>query len=179
MALEHALLVALLEKPGSGYALARRFDRSIGFFWHATHQQIYRVLARMEAEGLVRGKVVAQEGRLDKRDYSVTAAGRRELARWLRAPAEVGAVRSELMVKLRGAAFDEPRALLAEVARHRAAHAERLAQYRQIEARDFPDAAALARAQTLQHLVLRSGITYEEGWIAWCDEALATLEQLA
>ena len=44
MALEHAILVSLLEKPGSGYELARRFERSIGYFWTATHQQIYRTL---------------------------------------------------------------------------------------------------------------------------------------
>ena len=51
MALEHALLVALSEQPSSGLDLAKRFGRSIGFFWHATHQQIYRVLARMDADG--------------------------------------------------------------------------------------------------------------------------------
>ncbi|MGW2586967.1 PadR family transcriptional regulator, partial [Streptomyces virginiae] len=54
MALDHAILVSLLEKPGSGYELARRFDRSIGYFWTATHQQIYRVLGRMEGNGLPR-----------------------------------------------------------------------------------------------------------------------------
>ena len=39
MALEHAILVSLTERAGSGYELARRFDRSIGYFWPATHQQ--------------------------------------------------------------------------------------------------------------------------------------------
>ena len=53
MALEHAILVSLRERPAAGLDLARRFDRSIGFFWSATHQQIYRVLARMEADGWV------------------------------------------------------------------------------------------------------------------------------
>ena len=61
MALEHAILVSLLEKPGSGYELARRFDRSIGHFWTATHQQIYRVLKRMEADGLLAVREVAQQ----------------------------------------------------------------------------------------------------------------------
>ena len=49
MSLAHALLTSLQEKSSSGYDLARRFDKSIGFFWRATHQQIYRELARMEA----------------------------------------------------------------------------------------------------------------------------------
>ncbi|MGH3947803.1 MAG: PadR family transcriptional regulator, partial [Pseudonocardiaceae bacterium] len=53
MALEHAILVSLTERSGSGYELAKRFDKSIGFFWGATHQQIYRVLKRMDEAGWV------------------------------------------------------------------------------------------------------------------------------
>ena len=70
MALEHAILVSLLEQPGSGYELARRFDRSIGRFWTATHQQIYRVLGRMGADGWIAAETgrpagpARQEGRL-------------------------------------------------------------------------------------------------------------------
>ena len=59
MALEHAILVSLLEQPGSGYELARRFERSIGYFWTATHQQIYRVLKRMESDGWIDVREVA------------------------------------------------------------------------------------------------------------------------
>jgi len=81
MALDHALLVSLLEKPSSGYELARRFDRSIGYFWHATHQQIYRVLSRMEAEGWISAEVQAGETAPDRKIFTVTANGRAELAR--------------------------------------------------------------------------------------------------
>ena len=62
MALEHALLVALCEQPASGLDLTKRFGRSIGFFWSATHQQIYRVLGRMDGDGWVSVEAVAQEG---------------------------------------------------------------------------------------------------------------------
>ncbi len=47
MSLAHVLLTSLLEKPSTGIELARRFDRSMGFFWNATHQQIYRELNAM------------------------------------------------------------------------------------------------------------------------------------
>ncbi len=50
MAIEHAILVSLAEKSASGYDLARRFDASIGHFWKASHQQIYKVLGRMESD---------------------------------------------------------------------------------------------------------------------------------
>ena len=70
MALEHALLVSLRERPGTGIELTRRFDRSIGFFWRATHQQIYRVLRRMEADGWVAAS--AGDSRRTERRYEVT-----------------------------------------------------------------------------------------------------------
>lgn len=73
MALEHAILVSLLEQPGSGYELARRFERSIGYFWTATHQQIYRVLKRMESGGWIDVREVPQQARPDKKEYSVAA----------------------------------------------------------------------------------------------------------
>ena len=86
MALEHAILVSLSERPASGLELAHRFDRSIGFFWSATHQQIYRVLGRMEVDGWVRSSAVEQHGRPDKKVYKVTTAGRGELSNWLASP---------------------------------------------------------------------------------------------
>src|SRR5690349_22207934 len=107
MALEHAILVSLLERPGSGYELARRFERSIGRFWTATHQQIYRVLKRMESDGLVVAEEIGQDGRPDKRSFSATGPGRDALAGWLRAPVQPEAVRHELAVKIRGAAFTD------------------------------------------------------------------------
>lgn len=182
MALEHAILVSLLEKPGSGYELARRFERSIGYFWTATHQQIYRVLKRMENDGWVDVRDVPQQGRPDKKEYSVADLGRAALSSWLRDPIEPESVRHDLAVKIRGAAFDDPAALIREVERHREAHRDRLAHYLAGEARDFtPEpgtagpGAPLDAEWELQHVVLRGGIAYERMMIDWLDDVLATL----
>ncbi|CAL9641293.1 PadR family transcriptional regulator [Streptomyces sp. enrichment culture] len=178
MALDHAILVSLLEKPGSGYELARRFERSIGYFWTATHQQIYRVLKRMESDGWVEVRDVAQYGRPDKKEYTVAAPGRAALSAWLHRPTEPESVRHDLAVKVRGAAFGDPAALIGEVERHRQAHTDRLAHYLAGEARDFaelPADAPLDAERELQHVVLRGGIAYERMMIAWLDDVLATL----
>ncbi|MGW0044228.1 PadR family transcriptional regulator [Rhodococcus sp. NPDC003348] len=175
MALEHALLVSLSEQSGSGYELARRFDKSIGFFWSATHQQIYRVLKRMDEAGWVTGEAVGQQGRPDKRVYRVSDAGRAELARWIAEPTEVGHLRNELAVKIRAAAYADPGDVRAEVVRHRDGHAQRLEVYRMIEKRDFPVPARLSGSALHQYLVLRGGIRVEEGFTQWCEEILAAL----
>ncbi|MGN9809475.1 PadR family transcriptional regulator [Micromonospora sp. BQ11] len=181
MALEHAILVSLLEQPGSGYELARRFERSIGRFWTATHQQIYRVLRRMEADGWVTAEEIGQDGRPDKRCYSVTATGREVLTGWLREPVQPETVRHELAVKIRGAAFDDDAgraALIAEVERYRADHEATLHRYVTGERRDFLDAGELDAGQRLQHVVLRGGVAYERMVLDWLDDVLETLHGL-
>ncbi|CAM3496668.1 PadR family transcriptional regulator [Nocardioides zeicaulis] len=170
MALEHALLVALSERPASGLELTRRFDRSLGFFWHATHQQVYRVLARMEADGWVTVEIVEQEGRPDKRVHTPSEAGRRVLADWLAEPMPVETFRSDLAVKLRGASYGDRARLLGHLADTRADHALRLAAYEQMEREQFPDPASLDDARRDQWLVLRGGIRLERFWIDWITE---------
>lgn len=176
MALEHAILVSLLEQPGSGYELARRFERSIGRFWTATHQQIYRVLKRMEADGWVTAVDVGQDGRPDKRDFTVSATGRDVLAGWLREPVQPEAVRHDLAVKVRGAAFSSAAgraALIDEVLRYRAEHEDLLARYLAGEKRDFSG----EKGDRLQHVVLRGGIAYERMLLDWLDDVLTTLRE--
>ncbi|TCN45870.1 DNA-binding PadR family transcriptional regulator [Rhodococcus sp. SMB37] len=181
MALEHALLVSLDEHAGSGYELARRFDKSIGFFHSATHQQIYRVLRRMEERGWVTCETVPQDGRPDKKIYTVAAAGHAELDRWIAQPSEPDHLRSELAVKIRAARPGTMVELLAEITRHRDAHDARLDVYRLIEKRDFPAPASLTGPAPLtgpalhQYLVLRGGIRVEEGFRDWCQDMLDAL----
>ncbi|GAB2598010.1 PadR family transcriptional regulator [Kribbella endophytica] len=175
MALEHALLVSLSEREGSGYELARRFDRSIGFFWAATHQQIYRVLRRMEEAGWVTHTDVAQEGRPDKKVYRVADAGGAELTRWLAEPIEPTVLRDELGVKLRGASLGDLDAVRREVERHRDEHAARLAAYQAIQQRDFPKPSKLSGRELHQYLVLRGGVRAEQSFTDWCDEVLQAL----
>jgi DNA-binding PadR family transcriptional regulator len=175
VALEHAILVSLTEQASTGYDLARRFDKSIGQFWTATHQQVYKVLGRMEQADWIAATVVAQAGRPDKKVYRVTRAGRTELATWIAQPAAPEATRSDLAVKIRGAAEGDLDAVLAEVARHRALHADRLDAYLVNEKREFGDPGSLTQRQRNQWLVLRGGITLERSLIDWYDDVLSTL----
>jgi len=172
MALEHALLVALSEQPASGLDLAKRFGRSIGFFWSATHQQIYKVLGRMDADGWVDVTEVVQTGRADKKVYAVSPAGREVLAAWLAEPTETQGLRSEIAVKLRGASFGDRAVVLDVVRANLADHAARLDHYRQLVKRDYPEPDTLSGLDLDQYLVLRGGVRLEEFWIDWLTEYL-------
>ena len=183
VALPHAILVSLCEQSGSGYELARRFDRSIGYFWAATHQQIYRTLRTMEDDHWVRGTEVAQHGRPDKKVYTVSEAGRAELARWIAAPlvgrgSSVADSRTrDLAVKIRGAGHGDIDTLRAQVVSLRTERAELLDVYRGFEKSQFPNPDAVAGTALHQYLVLRGGIRAEESAIEWLDEVAAGLER--
>ena len=184
MALPHAILVALCEQAGSGYELANRFDRSIGYFWAATHQQIYKTLRTMGTDGWVSVEIVAQHGRPDKKVYTVTDTGRAELERWIAEPltgrgsSVTDARTRELAVKLRGATYgsaDSTAALREQIRALRAERAALLDTYRGYEKRQFPDPSALTGSALHQYLVLRGGIRAEQGSVDWLDEVLLAL----
>jgi DNA-binding PadR family transcriptional regulator len=183
VALPHAILVALCEQSGSGYELAHRFDRSIGYFWSATHQQIYRTLRAMENDGWVHATPVPQQGRPNKNVYTVSDAGRAELARWIAEPltgrgSALSDTRTrDIAVKLRGAAYGDVAALRAQLAGLRAERAELIDTYRGLAKRQFPDPSTLRGTALHQYLVLRGGIRAEESAIDWLDEVAAALSR--
>lgn len=176
MSLPHAVLTSLLEKSSSGFDLARRFDKSIGYFWHASHQQIYRELARMEALGWIASEQAADAGKTRKREYRVLEAGLVELARWATEPSAPIDLRDSLMVKLRASANLNSIDMRAELETHVARHAAQLAHYRSIEERDFKGLAGMSRSARIQHMLLKKGILYEESSMTWALEMLALLE---
>ncbi|MFD5128467.1 PadR family transcriptional regulator [Streptomyces olindensis] len=177
MSLPHAILTALLEKPSSGLELTRRFDRSIGYFWSATHQQIYRELGKLEADGLIRALPSEQPARGQKKSYEVLAAGRAELARWTAASQDPKPHRDPLLLRLRAAAVVGTAGLEGDLRRHLELHEMQLAEYREIERRDFPPGRDSAEDR-LRHLVLRAGIDLETFWTQWLRHALADVAEL-
>ena len=173
MSIQHALLTSLLEKPTTGYGLASRFDQSMGYFWQASHQQIYRELGRMAKAGWL---LIEDDpaGSRRKKTYHVLEAGRQELMRWVAEPGHAGNADQALLIKLRAEAVLGPLGAARELRRLIAYHEERLQLYREIERRDF--SAAGDHARKLQLAVLRRGIMAEESWLQWARETQALVE---
>ncbi|MFJ4964615.1 hypothetical protein EES43_26920 [Streptomyces sp. ADI96-02] len=175
MSLPHAILTALLEKPSSGLELTRRFDRSIGYFWSATHQQIYRELGKLEQAGRIRELPAAAPARGQRKEYEVLPAGREELAAWVARPEDPRPIRDPLLLRMRAAAVIGAKGLEAELRRHLTLHQRQLTEYREIEARDFTPAPT-SEADRLRHLVLRGGIDLETFWTGWLTRAVEEMD---
>ncbi|MET8569475.1 PadR family transcriptional regulator [Streptomyces sp. NPDC004783] len=177
MSLPHAILTALVEKPSSGLELTRRFDKSIGYFWSATHQQIYRELGKLEAQGLIRALPAEQPARGQKKSYEVLPAGRDELARWAATAQDPRPLRDTMLLRLRAAAVVGTTGIEDDLRRHLELHERQLATYEEIEERDFPPEKD-STEDRLRHLVLRAGIDLETFWTQWLRHALDEFAEL-
>ncbi|MFD7629993.1 PadR family transcriptional regulator [Streptomyces sp. NPDC059851] len=171
MSLPHAILTALLEKPSSGLELTRRFDKSIGYFWSATHQQIYRELGRLEEAGLIRALPSEVPVRGQKKEYEVLPAGSAELARWIGESQDPKDIRDPLLLRIRAAGVVGVQGLAGELRRHLELHRRQLALYEAIEEKDFPPERD-SDEDRLRRLVLHGGIGLETFWLRWLEEAL-------
>lgn len=100
MSLKYALLGFLSTEPASGFDLAREFGESMGWFWYASHSQIYPELRRLEAQGLVTSTPEPGRPGREKRIYHLTEEGDKQLQEWLEQPTDYAPVRDIERVKL-------------------------------------------------------------------------------
>ncbi|MEH2331215.1 PadR family transcriptional regulator [Nostoc sp.] len=179
MALAHAILAALVEASCSGYDLAKRFDGSVGFFWSASHQQIYRELSKLEDQRWISSESILQAGRPDKRLYSVTDLGEQHLQEWIAQPCEPTSIKDDLLVKIFAGHIVPKQIILAELEHHQKAHLKKLSTYKELEQRYFqnPQEQELLEPGKFQYLTLLNGISYETHWLAWCNQVMELVNQ--
>jgi DNA-binding PadR family transcriptional regulator len=176
MALSHAILAVLANRACSGYDLAKQFDGSVGFFWHATHQQIYRELTKLEEGGWVDLEVMRQDGKPDRKCYSINSAGQKYLRAWILQPTNLEPAKEELLVKLFVGHLVPSVELVQLLQQQRSLHQENLATYETIAQQFFAAPETLSLEMRCQYLTLRAGIHHEMGWLAWFDETIGQLE---
>lgn len=170
MSLKHAIMVLLETEAGSGYDLLKRFKQRLGFFWQASHQQIYQQLKVMHQAGLIDYSVDNQQGKPDRKIYVMTEAGHKELISWLNQACKPQKINDSLLVKLYGGHLLDSAVLLEEIQAHREQHNKALAIMLEIE-QQYQTLSDLERSKlALPFLTLRRGILGEKAWLAWADE---------
>lgn len=90
----------LTSGEASGYDLKKYFESSFGHFFVAGYGSIYPALSSLAESGLVTCRDIPQEGKPDRKVYSITEAGRQELMRALENPKPGHKVRSEFLAML-------------------------------------------------------------------------------
>ena len=90
----------LTDGEASGYDLKKQFESTFGHFFAAGYGSIYPALGALAREGLVDCREVPQDGKPDRKVYSITAAGREQLAKALEDPCPCHKVRSEFLATM-------------------------------------------------------------------------------
>jgi len=144
----------------TGYDIKGIVDHSTRFFWAASYGQIYPELNRLEKAGLVTGKHAPTGGR-KRKEYDLTAAGRKALIEWAAAPPQMPELRDSNLLKLFFADVLPLEQALHQLLMRRLGHEQFLALLRELEARPGDDPPFV-------DLVLQYGIEYAEFNIEWC-----------
>jgi DNA-binding PadR family transcriptional regulator len=177
MALAEAILVCLTDRPMSGYDLAKTFDASIGFFWRASHQQVYRELAKLRERGLVKSSEIEQKGKPNRIVHTITSAGKKSLLAWSQKPSRVPSVKDELLVKLYALDHVDIAALREQLEVRLDHHRALLTAYRRIKER-FYDNKDLGKTEKGKLIALTMGIEAEGQLIESYENALTMLGQI-
>lgn len=178
MSLPHVILTVLSTRDATGYDITKEFSASIGYFWKASHQQVYRELNKMADQELVSCVLEPQEGKPDRKVYSITPAGRVALSEWFEQPTAHPTVRDEFSAKLMACAV-QPSAPYREQLVELVAESRKLVEhFKELEATYYANPANLNKQTKLERLTLRRNLLLRETWINWAEEVLAELKNI-
>lgn len=170
MSLPYALLVALAEKPATGYDLMLRFRERLANVWPASHQHIYRELAKLLELGWLTVEAINQTERPDKKRYSLTPQGFDALRAWLSEVQPRPAVRHPLLIKFFAGEQLDLMKFQQELQAFRQETVQRLDHYLAIEQTFFSQVDTLPLHFQLQYLALRYGIVSAQADLNWLNE---------
>lgn len=90
----------LTDGPASGYDMKKNFESCFGHFFPAGYGSIYPALATLARNGMVEFEEVPQEGKPDRKVYTITEKGREELMKGLSNAKPTHKVRSEFLAMM-------------------------------------------------------------------------------
>ena len=177
--LKHGILGLINYSDKTGYEIMTVFKHSLNHFWTAQTSQIYRELQTMEKAGWITQTHVAQNGKPDKKVFSITEAGRTELLRWLREDSLPQGDRSPLLLKtffLGECSTEENIEFFRKLRQENAFPDGGIEVTHQAE--DYRDTIEDPERAIYWRMTIRFAQMYEQMLHAWCDECMRELETI-
>ncbi|MEK3724912.1 PadR family transcriptional regulator [Paenibacillus sp. FSL H8-0034] len=177
--IQYVLLSLLAREPLSGYDMKQQMDGRINLFYKINNNQLYPVLSKLEAEGLVELQSHERESyRPARKVYRITESGVEKLKAWVLEPIEPGAW-DEFILKQYSSWLVEPDKMIALLEDKKLEHQSRL--------HDYIEKVAALRAQherlTSDHplfssiAVVEMGIGFERSYTEWCEAMIGRLKE--
>lgn len=171
-----AILGLLARDSATGYDIRKLVEQSLSHFWSESYGQIYPILNQLARQGSASRKVQRQEGKPDRRVYSITNRGREELLKWLEEPAEFQVARNETLLKLFFGTEMDPDDSAKHIERYRDRHLQQLHLYNELEQKLETDELT-PEERTRLLLTIGHGKAESRALLRWCDSALDTVAE--
>ncbi|MGF1685318.1 PadR family transcriptional regulator [Photobacterium japonica] len=178
MSLPHVILTVLSSRDATGYDITKEFSHSIGYFWKASHQQVYRELNKMASHDQVTCKLEPQDGKPDRKVYSITDLGRQALFQWFQESAKNPTIRDEFSAKLVVCGVYNSTPMQQQLEGLIEESHTLLNHYNEMENVHFADYRNMDRQSRLDRLTLRRAIHNRQAWIDWAEEVLVELKDM-
>lgn len=162
----------------TGYEIHRHNARALSPWWETPRTQIYPKLREMEKRGLIEHEYVVQQGKPNKRLYSLRAEGSKALAEWLSGAIAAPDMHHQMMMRLflgNLLPTGEASRLLADYRDRMATRAASLRQARERFAGSLSGpyrASVFFELLSLDHLIAMTDLE-----VSGTDKALAALRQ--
>jgi len=172
----YAILGLLAVQPWSTYELTRQMDRSLGRFWPRARSKLYEEPKKLVEHGLAEA-TTQRVGKRPRTVYSITEAGRKALAEWLRSPGAGPVLESEQLLKVSFAEHGTKADALATVAAARAWARERNEE-NVAAARAYRDGRGPFQHRAAQNMLVGAFLTEYYRMVAeWADWAAEQVER--
>ncbi|MFJ8065969.1 PadR family transcriptional regulator [Psychrobacillus sp. NPDC096426] len=181
MSLKYGMLGLLSKWEATGYDIKKEFDDFMSIFWHTHLSQIYPELSKLEKEKLIESKMIPQNGKPDKKLYSITDAGRKELYQWLEAPSETPNVKDSFLMQtffMDNLSLEDVLFQLKHYQKQREARLEKLKQTLYEQWQMIKEKNEFSTRLLMSSAVLKRGLDQEEEYILWCKRTIEFVESL-
>ncbi len=176
MSLKHAILGFLNNSPKTGYDLQKKIESTIRHFWPSTQSQIYRTLADMLKDGEIVVEVQYQDEKPNRKIYSLTESGHKELLRWLSTPIDIADHRNQFLVQLFFSSTIGKDVIVENLRYYRAEMKNRLAFLNSAEVSAMMGTSSTTLQDALYRSIRQNGVRMLVNEIAWAGETIEVLE---
>lgn len=176
--LKYAILGLINRKPSTGYDIAKEFNAGLVEFWYAKHSQIYPELKKLADEGLISYKTVIQGEKLEKKLYTITEKGKKDLQEWFAKDEPLEPTPKDIF-RLKAYFCDEMNidTLLRQFKSQLNKHMERLNYLENCmkEILDKKDISIVPSSNFGDYIVLNGAIMREKAYIDWLKDCIGKI----
>lgn len=173
MSIKYAILGLLQYSDMHGYRIKAHIEKNFGHMWSINFGQIYPSLKQLQEEGLVDMLVIApsENGGPQKKLYSITPKGVKELTKWLTEPTGKSIlIRDPFLLKFAFFGFGEDASAL-KIIDEQIEFFESQLKRRQINRKKWERQGVYVR------LLAELGVTQNQMYLEWLHHAKQEIEK--